>query len=1124
MSSEEESNRSKVQKEKTIASNILNGSLEHLKSDNKRLISSKIDEYIQTLAELDRSNENLKFRNIQKHYLKMLKTKKDETEAVDALVSLTNPSTTSPSNDSTEATVTEKETPKKRGRKRKKTAQEIEEEQRKKMWFDHTMEMITHRWFALREKTKEKNPNGRVSSKMINDIICNECHKNGVDVEEMQLKKDTINTRVTRGNLNSGHKLTTIIAPVEPLLVEMAIKCNSMGNGLGRMQMVRLANSLIEGSSYSAELRRHHTSLKMKGADSGTLGLGWYYGFLNRYGDILRSKSPTLFPNNRSKWTTYDNFKIMYNNIYDILVESNVAKEVEPYFINDANEKVDSDYNSKKYEIKHELTMPGWVLHSDEVGDNTNMKDGATRRKIVCVTSDNPVLAASTSDNRFTTIPIISSSGNPVAANVIFDGCQQADTTLTGDDIFAEYADNPHTNNPTLDYRNHGPGRRNPGLPTCFHNGRQIPGLQFTAPGASISGEKLLKILEHFDKLSVFDRKLHNATPVFIVDSHISRLDIKFLRYICNPETKWNVCIGCPEGTHKWQVGDAETCNGEFKVGCASHKKKILDKRMETEGTQAKLLPSDIIPIINAGFEKSFAVVSSNQRELFKRGWGPLNRALLQDPDILATKRIDLCNDASATSTSLSNSLPKSSSDRLKYLNLYGLNFSRAYCGRVFTDIFHHEEQSAQIKENLKKKREDKRTLKEKALATSRVTGGFFFGQEELNLGSINVLECMEARHKAREAKVESKLNNAIARYKLVKGNALAALLDICAKLKQPSLKFEEIPFQQLSNKTQKYNVVRWKHRKALYDNKKAFSNLDATELSVHWEQYKHRPDMTLKEWLRSERGFEEHEVEDVTNIPAAFDIQAPNFPTSYNDVVQGDNVTQDATAVPPVDQVIPQSMPFATDPIFPQTQQIQHEDTKPEVGTPLQYSQHATYSTNQMQPLRPSEISEGFDPSFPLVRTNAHISDSRPSEQFHFLSPNAHHFTPSASQAQQPQHRDVPQTFNPTFPFSNRTNGLFPSMDTNRYTSLMPPQLTHAIPFPLVCTGPPLANIGTPYADSRSPPFANTGTDRPSTTHPQHAFAVDCEEALQSKREVVSVEEEVKMKQELIARCIKEK
>ena len=47
-----------------------------------------------------------------------------------------------------------------------------------------------------------------------------------------------------------------------------------------------------------------------------------------------------------------------------------------------------------------------------------------------------------------------------------------------------------------------------------------------------------------------------------------------------------------------------------------------------------------MMPLINYAWDQSFALVQRNKNVICDRGWNPLNRVLLLDPDLNATRTI----------------------------------------------------------------------------------------------------------------------------------------------------------------------------------------------------------------------------------------------------------------------------------------------------------------------------------------------------------------------------------------------------------------------------------------------------------------------------------------------------
>ena len=62
------------------------------------------------------------------------------------------------------------------------------------------------------------------------------------------------------------------------------------------------------------------------------------------------------------------------------------------------------------------------------------------------------------------------------------------------------------------------------------------------------------------------------------MDVHGSRIELNFLEYINNPETKGACCIGVPYGTSLWKIGDSKEKNGLYKIASARIKKETIKK------------------------------------------------------------------------------------------------------------------------------------------------------------------------------------------------------------------------------------------------------------------------------------------------------------------------------------------------------------------------------------------------------------------------------------------------------------------------------------------------------------------------------------------------------------------
>jgi len=157
-----------------------------------------------------------------------------------------------------------------------------------------------------------------------------------------------------------------------------------------------------------------------------------------------------------------------------------------------------------------------------------------------------------------------------------------------------------------------------------------------SSPHGGITSEMLADIFRSLDKLGVYPRGEGIPNPVLLVDGHGSRLDEPFMEHIMGKEHRWHAFIGVPFGTGLWQVGDAKECNGTFKVVFYKAKQELIALR-ESLRMNIIFLPSDVIPLVNKAWDCSFGDPSKVRKALADRGWNPLNRALLANPDVMAT-------------------------------------------------------------------------------------------------------------------------------------------------------------------------------------------------------------------------------------------------------------------------------------------------------------------------------------------------------------------------------------------------------------------------------------------------------------------------------------------------------
>ena len=172
--------------------------------------------------------------------------------------------------------------------------------------------------------------------------------------------------------------------------------------------------------------------------------------------------------------------------------------------------------------------------------------------------------------------------------------------------------------------------------PECVFRGKNVPCLVQWSKSGGVNATILTNCLRHMDELNLFQRN-ESLKPFVLLDGHSSRFDLEFVKYIRDDEHRWSVCIGLPYGMHIWQVGDSPQQNGSFKFHQNAMKEKILEEKKALNLTTV-FCPTDIIPIVNYAWDRSFARTESNKTAIIERGWNPLNYALLTSPEVIRTQ------------------------------------------------------------------------------------------------------------------------------------------------------------------------------------------------------------------------------------------------------------------------------------------------------------------------------------------------------------------------------------------------------------------------------------------------------------------------------------------------------
>ena len=636
----------------------------------------------------------------------------------------------------------------------------------------------------------------RVSKNMLVQLIDEIKTKNNIP-SNVDIKPSTIKKRILRGNIFSegvgGHR--SPLLPLEPVFVSAIVQMARIRQSLTPSQGLALVNGMIEGTREQANL----ISFKEKYCisteeDMGKVGRGYWRGFRKRNNHLLVSKRGQKYELDRSMWSTYANFKQMYDQVGDELVDAGVARKLETAVWMDKSgvECAEKDVYGCKVTI--DITDPDWVLVMDEVGGNTNQKgDGNVGGELqLCERGKVPKRKINTKDKHYTLLGLTSIAGKPVMCIVIFAGETPNTLTETGLDLDAETYGCP--TDADFFEQNSGPGKRFPGGPTCHFNGVDVPCLCRWSTKGSITAEILKDILETLDHLEVF-RRDERMKPFLLVDGHHSRLELPFLQYICNPLHLWAVCIGVPYCTDLWQVGDAPEQNGAHNQASVVEKRNIMERKEKQMYNRPTIETYEIIQIINKAWAQSFARVNSNKKAIAERGWYPYNRQLMTSPhirssitaeeeenELLPNSSVILPIQTRESIIDLSHSEPTVNPTFLSPTPVTATpNFTTGVAAWCLDSIVKdHDLNAARVR--IKKNLQDGKSLKEKLIESKRITAGRLF-----KAGSCRIGKTIFDLHKEKRFKEEQERTQALQTTKETYRKAKEAAAAVIATQPDPS-------------------------------------------------------------------------------------------------------------------------------------------------------------------------------------------------------------------------------------------------------------------------------------------------------------------------------------------------
>jgi hypothetical protein len=252
------------------------------------------------------------------------------------------------------------------------------------------------------------------------------------------------------------------------------------------------------------------------------------------------------------------------------------------------------------------------------------------------------------------------------------------------------------------------------------------------------------------DEIDLFPRTPDGPNPFLLLDGHGSRFELPFMEYINQPETMWCVCIGVPYGTSYWQVGDSPEQNGCFKMK-NTEAKEILVAWKGSRGWAVTIEKTDIVPVVKYGWERSFARTRTNKTAIAVRGWNPLNRALLEHPEIVDTQmetaEIQPMSQASSPDSVSQSTLTETT---VTTTSLPDINTTDGTSGEMFAILLRNADKD-ELRRRRKQQNEAGQEMVQQVEKVKRLTAGVHFNSKEVRIGET-ALQRVRAQHEKRQA------------------------------------------------------------------------------------------------------------------------------------------------------------------------------------------------------------------------------------------------------------------------------------------------------------------------------------------------------------------------------------
>jgi hypothetical protein len=163
--------------------------------------------------------------------------------------------------------------------------------------------------------------------------------------------------------------------------------------------------------------------------------------FLSSEWDIISSKKVVRFDSKRDDWCRLENFKDIYDDVYDKLAEAGITEELDAEVWLDRHGNIaKTEAESYGRKTKYLLRYPEKLIFVDEVGDHISQKgDGnAGGQKFMVAPDMKAQVRHSFKSNHFMVPVFTAADGHPIMCAIIIAASKLQVTNVTGFNPFSK--------------------------------------------------------------------------------------------------------------------------------------------------------------------------------------------------------------------------------------------------------------------------------------------------------------------------------------------------------------------------------------------------------------------------------------------------------------------------------------------------------------------------------------------------------------------------------------------------------------------------------------------------------------------------------------------------------------